>query len=385
MLCAGFDFLNRHRRAAEFFRVLDPEQAADGEEPLGLVVHGLCEFAILVRQVGAHRVLQRADRFRRPCVILAAHAHGVVAADRKRIAIDRCVAEREAMSAKGLFGDFGEADAFDARCRAGEIGADKIRPQADGIENLRAAIGLIGRDAHLGHHLQQALVDRLDVALDDFLVVELLRQIALHRDQRFKREIGVDRFRAVAGETGEVMNFARLAGFDDKPDRRAQALADQMMMHRRAAEQRRRRNAVDACGAVRQDDDVDAVAHSLFGLVAQPRQRPIEARRAELGLPRHVEGDRLEVGVAHLRDRADFLEILVGEDRLAHFEPLGVRHVFEVEQVRPRPDDRNEAHDEFFADRIDRRVRHLREVLLEIGEQRLRLVRQRRDRRVIAH
>ncbi len=58
---------------------------------------------------------------------------------------------------------------------------------------------------------------------------------------------------------------------------------------------------------------------------------------------------------------------------------------FEVEQVRPRPDDRDQAHDQFFADRIDRRVRHLREVLLEVGEQQLRLVRQRRDRRVVAH
>ncbi len=45
----------------------------------------------------------------------------------------------------------------------------------------------------------------------------------------------------------------------------------------------------------------------------------------------------------------------------------------EVEQVRPRPDERHEAHDELLADRIDRRVRHLREVLLEIGVEQLRL------------
>ena len=68
-----------------------------------------------------------------------------------------------------------------------------------------------------------------------------------------------------------------------------------------------------------------------------------------------------------------------------HFEPLGLRHALEIEQVRPRPDDRDEAHDQFLADRVDRRVGHLREVLLEIGEQQLRLVRQRRNRRVVAH
>ena len=88
---------------------------------------------------------------------------------------------------------------------------------------------------------------------------------------------------------------------------------------------------------------------------------------------------------AHLRDRADLLQILIGEDRLAHFEALGVRHAFMIEQIRPRPDDGDKAHHQFFADRVDRRVGDLREVLLEIGEQRFRLVRQRRNRRVVAH
>ena len=135
--------------------------------------------------------------------------------------------------------------------------------QADRVENLRAAIGLIGRDAHLGHHLQQALVDRLDVALDDLLLVELLRQVVLHRDQRLEGEIGVDRLGAVAGEAGEVMHLARLAGFHHQADRGAQALADQMMMHGRAGEQRRDRNAVGAGLAVRQDDDVAAAGAPL--------------------------------------------------------------------------------------------------------------------------
>ena len=60
-------------------------------------------------------------------------------------------------------------------------------------------------------------------------------------------------------------------------------------------------------------------------------------------------------------------------------------HALQVEQVRPRPDDRDQAHDQLLADRIDRRIGDLREILLEVGEQRLRLVRQRRDRRVVAH
>ena len=86
-----------------------------------------------------------------------------------------------------------------------------------------------------------------------------------------------------------------------------------------------------------------------------------------------------------MADAADLLEVLVGEDRLAHFQALAARRAFEVEDVRPRADERHEAHHELFADRVDRRVRDLREVLLEIGVEQLRLVGQRRDRRVRAH
>ncbi len=137
--------------------------------------------------------------------------------------------------------------------------------------------------------------------------------------------------------------------------------------------------------AVRQDDDVDAVAHRLFGLVAQVVDGVRQALGAEVGRPGGVEHQRLEMGIADLGDRADLLQVLVGEDRLARLEALDRRHALEVEQVRPRPDDRHQAHDELLADRVDRRVRHLGEVLLEVGEQQLRLVGQRRDRRVVAH
>ncbi len=157
------------------------------------------------------------------------------------------------------------------------------------------------------------------------------------------------------------------------------------MVHRRAGEQRRDRHAVGAGLAVGQDDDVDAVAHGLLGLSAQRLDRLFHPGRAFAGGPGGVERRRLELSVAELRNLADLLQVVVGQDRLADFEALGPRHAFEVEQVRPRPDDRDEAHHDFFADRIDRRVRDLREVLLEIGEEQLRLVRQRRDRRVGAH
>ena len=157
------------------------------------------------------------------------------------------------------------------------------------------------------------------------------------------------------------------------------------MMHGGAGEQRRDRNAVGAGAAVGQDDDVAAAAHLFLGALAQLVERPAHAVGAVLGREGDVEGDRLEMIAGHFRDRADLFQIVIGEDRLPRFEALGVRVALEVEQIRPRPDDGDEAHHQFLADRIDRRVGHLREVLLEIGEQRLRLVGQGRNRRVVAH
>jgi hypothetical protein len=69
------------------------------------------------------------------------------------------------MHAHRLLRHFGEADALHVAGRAAEVFVDKGRVEADGLENLRAAIGLVGRDAHLGHDLEQALVDGLDEAL----------------------------------------------------------------------------------------------------------------------------------------------------------------------------------------------------------------------------
>ena len=152
------------------------------------------------------------------------------------------------MPAHRLLGDLGQADALDRRRRAEEVAVDELRGQADGVEDLRAAIGLVGRDAHLGHHLEQALADRLDVALDHLLGLDLDRQLAalVHVEHGLEGEIGVDRLGAVAGEAGEMVHLARLAGLDDEPDRGAQALADQVVVHRRGREQRRDRDAVGA-------------------------------------------------------------------------------------------------------------------------------------------
>ena len=176
--CAGSTSLDGDGRAAGFLGDLDAEEAADGLELVVLLVHEARELAVAVLRVEAHRMLQRRDRVRVPGMLLAAQAIGVFAADIERVAIDRRVAEGVAVAAHVLLRDLVHADAFDRRRRAEEVAVHELGLEADRVEDLRAAIGLVGRDAHLGHHLEQALADRLDVALDRLVRVHLLRQLA---------------------------------------------------------------------------------------------------------------------------------------------------------------------------------------------------------------
>src|SRR6188508_507434 len=91
---------------------------------------------------------------------------------------------------------------------------------------------------------------------------------------------------------------------------------DKVVMHGSTCEQCRNWNAVSARLAVRQDDDVAAVAHFLFRALAELVDRPAHAVGAMLGREGDVEGARLEMVTAHFRDRADLFQVLVGEDRL---------------------------------------------------------------------
>ena len=320
-----------------------------------------------------------------PHMGFAADAESVFAADFERVAQDRRIGEGQAVTLDRLARDLLKSHALDPAIGAGEIFGDEIGFQAHGVENLRTAIGLIGGDAHLGHHLEDALAEGLDIAVRRLLKGQLPVEFRQHRVNRVEGQVRVDRLGAVAGQGAELMHLMGLAGLDHEADGGAQALADQVMMHGAGGEQRRDRNPVGAGRPVGQDDDVLARAHRRLGVLAKLVEGGAHAGGAMVGCVGDVEGDSAKVIVGDVANAADALQVLVGEDRVRGFEPLLLGGAFEVEQIRPRANKGHERHDELLADRIDRRVRHLREGLLEIGVQELRPVGEGRKRRVGAH
>ena len=192
-------------------------------------------------------------------------------------------------------------------------------------------------------------------------------------------------FRPVAGEHREVMHLARRTRLDHQAGRRAQAFANQVLVDRRQRQQRRNRDQFAGQAAVGDDQDIVAAADRIHSLRAQRRQLGLDAFAAPADRIDDVDLVRLELAERVLLDRAQARHVVEVEHRLrdleAHLRVDGV----DVEQVGLRADERVQRHHDRLADRVDRRVRHLGEQLLEVVVQRLVLVAEHGQRRVVAH
>ena len=361
------------------------EQAAQRHVARRLVVDEARVLLVGLVAVRAHAVLQLGDRVGRPRVLLAAHAPGVLAAGVEHFGKHRVVAERGAVHADRLFGDAEDIDSADLARRAAEVLLDQRLLEPDRLEELCAAVRHVRRDAHLRHDLRQALADRLDVVRDRLVGAEVGRQILLHRDERLEREIRMHRLGAVAGEHREVMDLARRAGLDHQARGRPQAFAHEVLVHGRKRQHGRQGDVLAVDRAVAQDQDVVAAADRVDALGAER----CELRLDRLGAPgkriRDVELVALELGAGVRRDRTQAGHVGAVEDRLRDLEPHRRIDGVDVEQVGLRTDERHQRHDDRLADRIDRRVRDLREQLLEVVVERLVLVGEDGERRVVAH
>src|SRR5262249_22936864 len=120
------------------------------------------------------------------------------------------------------------------------------------------------------------------------------------------------------------------------------------------------------------------------GKLAQRRQGPLQTRLALRDVVQHFQRQRLEAAATGALQLAELVHLRVLEDGGAELD-LPARLGRRLQQVELAADGRFHRHDEFFAERIDGRVRYLGEQLLEVVVEQLRPVREHRQRRVIAH
>ena len=156
------DLVDRHRRT---LAVLEAEQPAQRHQPLGLLVDRRGVLLEDVVATGPRRVLQPEHRLRVEQVQLALATPLVLAADVERaVRGSRSAREgrRRACRARDLLCEHLETDAAELGRRAGEVAVHELLVEPDRLEDLRPVVGRDGRDAHLRHHLEHALAERLD-------------------------------------------------------------------------------------------------------------------------------------------------------------------------------------------------------------------------------
>ena len=150
-----------------------------------------------------------------------------------RAAGGRLRMERILPSAADLRFDLGKANAAERRGCTAQAAVDHVVVEADGIEEMRAAIAVHDGDAHLRHDLREAQIEGLEHVL-----LALLRK---WQRRGLQSEPRTHRACAHAEQHGGVMHFAAVAGFDGESDTRADAGIDERLMHRAGGQRHRHR------------------------------------------------------------------------------------------------------------------------------------------------
>jgi len=160
---------------------------------------------------------------------------------------------------------------LNAAGRPREILVDECSIQADRFEDLRAAVALLRRDAHLRHYLEHPLGHRLEELLLEHLGRVIGREVAidLHLVNCGEGEIRIDRAGAVAGEQGKVLHLAGFARLDHEAAARASFLANEMVVNATRGQQRRNRHPIGIHATVGKDEDRGSLGNRGRGLATQ--------------------------------------------------------------------------------------------------------------------
>ena len=249
------DLVDRDRRTAFAVEAEEPPQ---GHEALGLLVDARRVGLEDVVALGPRGVLEPEDRLRVEQVRLTLATPLVLPTDGEPTVGRRDAAGRvgRGVPERHLLGDHLEPDAAEGRAGAGEPPVDDVLREADGLEDLRAAVGRDRRDAHLRHHLEDALAQRLDEVADRLLGRDVAEGSAAGQVLgALHREVGVHGRGAVADEQRDVVHLAHVAGLDEQGHVAALLGPREVVVDRGGEQQRRDRRVVGAGVAVAQDEE----------------------------------------------------------------------------------------------------------------------------------
>ena len=271
-----------------------------------------------------------------------------------------------------------ETCALDAARHALEAQADHFLGQAHGFEQLGATVRGDGGDTHLRQDLQQALGNALAVVLEDFVQVAQHLAGADQVGQHFVGQVRVDGRGAEAQQHGKVMRVTGGGGLDQDVAVAAQALFGQAVVHRANGQRGVDRQLARGDVAVAQHQLGLAATHGLLGLVGDVADGRFEADALFI-----VEVDQLAVEAFTLQVHQR-TPLGGRDDRRAEDHPRGVLGGL-LEDVAFGAQADFQGHHDRLAQRVDRRIGHLGELLAEEVVRRAHALRQHGHRRIVAH
>ncbi len=376
----GLDLVEGDRGPA----LLEVEQAAQRHEAFGLLVDPVRVLLEDVVPAVAGGVLEAEDRLRVEQVRFALAAPLVLAADLQCAVRGGDAGDGVRLGVPGgdLLGDDVESGAADLGGGAVEVPGDEGLFEADGLEDLGAAVGGDGGDAHLGHDLQDALAQGVDQVADGLFGVDALDEGAGPDEvlDGLHRQVGVDGGGAVADEQGDVVDLAYVTGLDQQAHLGALLGADEVVVDGRGEEQRGDRRVLGVGVPVGEDDEARAVLDGGVGLGADlldPGGQCVAsaADAVEAGQGGGLHSGHVAVGV----DVDELGQLVVVDDREGQGDAAaggGGR----LQEVALGAEHGAQRGDELLADGVQGRVGDLGEELGEVVEQQPGALGERGDR-----
>ncbi len=381
------DVLDRFHLIYIYGVALEVEEVAE-EDGFRLVVDQRLVFLEQVVVARARGQLQRSDGLRVPGMLDAV----VAPMELSEVGQWNVAALLELLiglvvEAHGVAGDGVESDTADGAHFGTEVGAEQALRQTDSLEDLCTAIGADGRDTHLGHNLEQALLDgRNVVGLGRgvvLLYLTFLDEVVENGVGHVRTECGC----TVAQQQGGMHHLAYLSALHNQCGLHTLADIDEVVVDGTHRQQRRDGDVVVVDVAVGEDDVVVALIHALFCVVAEFGDGLTKGFARMLGATLgRFERDAQLLGVeALIADVLQNVELTVGQDGVGQTHHLTVGLVG-IEDARAHATDVfGKTHHQLLADRVDGGVGDLSELLAEVVEENLRLRRQYGQRRIVTH
>ncbi len=137
--------------------------------------------------------------------------------------------------------------------------------------------------------------------------------------------------------------------------------------------------------AVGDDQDVGTGTHRIFGIGGQRSEPGFDSIAAPDQRIADIQFERTELVRRVFPDIAQFLHTVERQHRLRYFETDRRIDVVRIQKIWLGPDEGHQRHDQLLTYRVDRRIGHLREKLLEVVVESLVPVGQHRQGGVRAH